>query len=456
MNRTSLGLRFVWASLAGAAVVALVTVALAVPLVRSVAHDQARAELSRAVDALAAAPRRTATLLAQEQRAVGPDDRSYAVVPAAGSAIGAAASVLSDAQLEELRSAGRISTSVRRDGQELLVEGRTVRRLGLAVVGVQPAAAVDDALGRLLRRIALALLAGLAVAVVAGLVLARRAAAPVRAAAERANRLASGERGLEPVPSPIAEVHEMNLALDALDSALATSEARQREFLLSISHELRTPLTALHGYAEALRDGAGAPGRPAEVGATLVAETERLDHFIADLLSLARLEADDFRLAPDTVDLGELLAQIVTAWRASAESCGVSLTALPPPGSGIAEADPMRVRQLLDGLVENALRATPTGGRVVLAARTEGEGVELTVTDSGPGLEVGEHEHAFERGYLRDRYAAHRDVGTGLGLSIARRLAQRMGGTLRATSGEAGGTVMTLRLEPGTAVQTGL
>ena len=106
----------------------------------------------------------------------------------------------------------------------------------------------------------------------------------------------------------------------------------------------------------------------------------------------------------------------------------------------------MRVRQLLDGLVENALRATPAGGEVALGARVDVEGAELCVVDSGPGLAPGEHEHAFERGYLRDRYAAHRDVGTGLGLSIARRLAERMGGALTAEPASSGGTTVRLRL----------
>jgi len=447
MNRTSLGLRFVAVALTGAAVVAVVAAALVVPLVRSVARDQARAELSRAVDALAAAPRKTAALLAQEQRAVGPDDRTYAVVPADGSAIGAAASSLSDAQLEELRSAGRLSTTTRRGGEELLVEGRTVKRRGLAVVGVQPAAAVDDALGRLVRRIGLALLAGLAVAVVAGLVLARRAAAPVRAAAERAHRLATGERGLEPAPSPITEIHEMNLALAALDGALATSEARQREFLLSISHELRTPLTALRGYAEALRDGAVAPDRAAEVGATLVAETERLDHFIADLLALARLEADDFRLREATIDLAGLLNETVSAWAATATTGDLDLRIELPNHPRPFRGDPLRIRQLLDGLVENAMRATPAGGHVVLRAEQDEGGTRISVADTGAGHSPGDHEHAFERGYLRDQYAAQRTVGTGLGLSIAHRLCERMGGTLTAAPGEPAGTVMTLRLD---------
>jgi two-component system, OmpR family, sensor kinase len=446
-RRTSLGWRFVATALAGAAVVAVVAAALAVPLVRSVARDQARTELVRAVDTLAAHPRRTAQLLVQEQRAVGPDDRLYAVVPVGGTPVGQAASLVSDAQIEQLRTTGTLSATVDHDGEELLVEGRNVNKRRLAVIGVQPVKAADEATGRLLRRIALALLAGLVVAIGVGLLVARRATRSVRDAAARAHRLATGERGIEPASSSITEIHEMSQALGALDRALATSEERQREFLLSISHDLRTPLTALRGYAEALRDGAVAPDQTAEVGATLTAETQRLEHFISDLLALARLEADDFRLEEGTVDLADLLTQTVSAWQGSAGANEVELSADLPATPASFTGDPVRIRQLLDGLVENAMRATPAGGQVVVRGAIDRTAVTISVADTGPGLAPGDHERAFERGYLHDRYAAQRSVGTGLGLSIAQRLCERMGGALVATPALPTGTVMTVRIE---------
>jgi two-component system, OmpR family, sensor kinase len=317
------------------------------------------------------------------------------------------------------------------------------------VIGVQPVAAVNAATDRLLRRIGLALALGLAVAIGLGLVIGRRATGSVRDAAARAHRLADGERGIAPAPSSVTEIHEMSQALGALDHALATSEARQREFLLSISHELRTPLTALRGYAEALRDGAIPPEETAKVGAVLTAETLRLDQFIADLLSLARLEADDFRLQDAVVDLGAVLADTAAAWQATAAAGDVALEIEPPTSAQSFRGDPLRIRQLLDGLVENAMRATPAGGHVTIRGEW-GDGVaSLSVSDTGPGLAPGDHERAFERGYLHGRYAAQRSVGTGLGLSIAHRLCERMGGTLTAAPNEPTGTRMTVHLGPG-------
>jgi two-component system sensor histidine kinase BaeS len=442
----------VLASLAGSLVVAVVAVVLAVPLVRGVAQQQSRDELVRAVDTLARTPRISVQLLAKERSAVGPDDRRYGLLTGDGTGAGSALDYLTQDDLAEVRRTGTLSTRHRVDGREYLVEARTVARgtlatRGAVVVGAQPTSGVGAATGALLRRLGLALLLGLLASLVVTLVSARRTAARVRDAAARAHRLAAGDRGLPaPPPAAVEEIDEMSRALTALDRALATSEARQREFLLSISHELRTPLTALRGYAEALRDGAVPADQTAAVGETLTAETERLDQFIADLLALARLEADDFRLQDGRVDVSELLTRTAAAWQATATAAGVTLGVELDDDPAPFPGDPVRVRQLLDGLVENAMRATPSGGQVLLRASQDAAGTTLAVVDSGAGLEPGDHERAFERGYLRDRYAAQRAVGTGLGLSIAQRLCERMGGTLTASAARPTGTVMTVRL----------
>ena len=213
-------------------------------------------------------------------------------------------------------------------------------------------------------------------------------------------------------------------------TALSTSEGRQREFLLSISHELRTPLTALRGYGEALSDGLVPPERTADVGGVLVAETTRLERFTADLLELARLEADDFSLEPGTVDLAELAGSTIRAWTAKADALEVRLAAAGLDTPLPARGDPRRVRQVLDGLVENALRATPPGGRVVLSGAGADGTTSVPEEDSGPGLSDEDLADAFTRGLLRERYRETRAVGTGLGLSIATRLAARMGGRI--------------------------
>ncbi|MDQ1513482.1 MAG: two-component system, OmpR family, sensor kinase, partial [Microbacteriaceae bacterium] len=320
-----------------------------------------------------------------------------------------------------------VSTAVRVRGRDTLVEARPTADGG-AIVLSRPLTAFTRNATALLGGILLTLAVCLALAVVAAGWLARRIAEPLAATATAARRLASGERGVDVPPAGPAEVEAVADALRALDAALATSEGRQREFLLSISHELRTPLTALRGYGEALGDGLIPPERVAEVGGIVVAETTRLERFTADLLELARLEADDFSLRLTTIDLADLAASTLEAWRARAEGLGVRISLDVPDGPVAAHGDARRVRQVLDGLVENALRATPADGRVTLNAVSAPARASVGVEDSGPGLTDEDLADAFTRGILRERYRETRDVGSGLGLSIATRLAARMGG----------------------------
>lgn len=449
---TPLARRILLVTVGGGVIVALVASALAVPFVRSVVREQEREQLVRSVDTLASRPAATARLVAERREVVGPDDSRFVIVRRNGDVTGDAQDVLTPELVDALLSTGTLSTSVDVDDEELLVEGRVTRR-GFASVGLQPAGAIDDAARALLQRLALALLLGLAAAGTLGLVVSRALTRSVGHTAATARRLAAGERGIDVGESSVSEIADMGHAIAALDEALSTSEGRQREFLLSVSHEIRTPLTALRGYAEALADGAIGPGPDGAadvraVGETLVAETARIDRFVAELLALARLEADDFTLEVAEVDLVTLLDELGAAWRAAAERAGVTIRTTSVRAS--LQTDPMRLRQLLDGLVENALRVTPEGGSVRIRARVDGSADEgdivIDVEDDGPGLESSDAEVAFERGSLRSKYAGHRPVGTGLGLSIARRLAERMDADLTAAPGSTGGAVFTLRL----------
>ncbi len=104
------------------------------------------------------------------------------------------------------------------------------------------------------------------------------------------------------------------------------------------------------------------------------------------------------------------------------------------------------MRQVVDGLIENALRVSPEGSRVSLSARRDGSAVVVEVADGGPGLTAEDAAHAFERGVLRERYRDARPVGSGLGLSIASRLVERMGGTISAHSAPGGGAVFRITI----------
>ncbi len=216
------------------------------------------------------------------------------------------------------------------DGGVVLVEGRPTAAGGIVLAQRRSdAVAVSNTA---LVRLAWSLAAVVAVAMVLALVLGRRVARPLRRTAAAANALAAGRRDVAVSESGPAEVAEVARSVNTLAAGLAHSEARQREFLLSVSHDLRTPLTTIHGYAESLEQGVIGPERVAEVGRVLVGESARLERLVADLLDLARLDASQMRLDVVDVDLADLLDAADPVWQRRCAGAGVSWTVERPAG----------------------------------------------------------------------------------------------------------------------------
>lgn len=341
-------------------------------------------------------------------------------------------------------TAGVRHHTVEQDGRMLLVELRPVADRS-AVALVRDAGTARGIGRKLVGNIAVALGIGLLVAAAAGLVLARLMARPLTRTAAVATAMGHGRRDLRvPVEGP-REVADVAASVNGLADALATSEGRQREFLLSVSHELRTPLTAVKGFAESLADGVVSGAEAVRAGRTIEAEAARLDRLVGDLLDLARLGADDFRLDIVGVDLAAVVADAATVWAARCAEAGVEFVLDMPPGPVRLRTDPRRVRQVIDGLAENALRVTPRGRPIVLALRA-GDWAVIQVRDGGPGLTGDDYDVAFEPKVLNNRYAGTRPGGTGIGLALVRGLAARLGGTITAGPAPEGGAAFSLRL----------
>ncbi|GAA1789894.1 HAMP domain-containing histidine kinase [Planosporangium flavigriseum] len=325
-----------------------------------------------------------------------------------------------------------------RQGREVyLVRQGVAATNGNGVVLTTPAVTASAALA--FGNLWVGLLAGLGAGIAAGVLLRRLVVTPIREAAAAAARLGSGDRTVRLAARHVGEVAELSTAFNQLAADLATSERRQRDFLLSVSHDLRTPLTTIRGYAEALADGvvdaAGAP----TAGRTILDEADRLDRLVSDLLVLARLEAADLPVELTRVDLVELIEAADRAWRPRCAAAAVALRADLPGGRVVVRTDPGRIRQVVDGLCENALRATPPGGPLVLAVRAGPDGGIVEVRDGGPGFTDDDLVVAFERGALYQRYHGVRKAGGGFGLALAARLVRRLGGGIEAGHAPEGG-----------------
>lgn len=399
--------------------------------IRDQAEDQVREELGRQAALLATAPSLALKAQRREDKSAGDDGVLAGGVFPDGRALGAAKQLPAELRAR-LAGGGSFSGRVTVDGQQLLVEARP-SRLGAVAVVTRPAEDVDRAADRLRGRLLVPLLVGLLGAALVGALGARVLARPLVQLGGAARRLAAGARGVALVPTGPPEVREVAHALSGLDSQLQATETARRQFLLSVSHELRTPLTSVRGFAEALADGVVSEQDVQRTGRIVLAEAERLERLVRDLLDLARLDAGEVSLQVCPVDLGTLVEDAALVWAGRCAASGVHLVI--EVQSSFVLADPGRVRQVLDNLAENALRVTPAGGQLVLAVATG----RLQVRDSGPGLTPQDTEVAFDRGALHARYRDERPVGTGLGLALAFRLVERMGGLITAGTAPEGG-----------------
>lgn len=231
---------------------------------------------------------------------------------------------------------------------------------------------------------------------------------------------------------------------DSLDRQ-RTALRRQREFAADASHELRTPLAVIRSSVEHLSRHRDRPlGESSEALDDIDAEVSHLALLVDDLLLLARSDSGAVPLERVLLDLGDVASDAASSMARTAEERGVRVAVDPEPA--ILAGDPVRLRQLVTILVDNAIRHSPRGGEVMVRVRADGSTAALDVADQGPGLRPDEMAHVFDRFY---RAPGAPSGGTGLGLAIARWIVERHGGRIGVRNGEAGGAVFRAELPQG-------
>jgi signal transduction histidine kinase len=259
-----------------------------------------------------------------------------------------------------------------------------------------------------------------------------------------ASQLAQGDLAARAHLSGDDEVAQLASTFDQMAEQLQTGiereraqESARREMVAAVSHDLRTPLTTIRAMVEALSDGVVA--QPDEVRRYLAltrAEVQHLSRLIDDLFELSQIESGALRLDLAPTNVAELIGQTVDAYAAAAHDAGVTLDCDAGPNMPSVPADGARLTRVLRNLLDNALRYTPSGGRILVTARLSSDStpasVNVTVQDTGPGLPDGDAERVFDRFYrsasARTRTAP--TTGAGLGLTIARGLVQAHGGRM--------------------------
>ena len=311
-----------------------------------------------------------------------------------------------------------------------------------------------------------AILLAVLLASLAGRYLARQIARPLEGLATAATSIALGDlHARSPTDSNIAELQNLGHTFNSMTESLRQSDEAKKAFIADVTHELRTPLTVIKGTIETLEDGAldDHEGR-GPLLTSMQRETDRLIRLVNELLVLTRADAGSLQLEIRPLDLLELAKQRCELLSNLAARQGVELkvvlrgtewhSALPTSSEDRADyqsapqvlADPDRLSQVLDNLLDNAIRHSPANSTITVSIEEKNDGVECSVADQGTGIPAGHLPFIFERFYRVDKSRNRKDGGTGLGLAIGRALIVAQGGHISAQSVEGKGTTITFWL----------
>jgi signal transduction histidine kinase len=295
-----------------------------------------------------------------------------------------------------------------------------------------------------------ALTAGLiagGLAMLLALYLAYRLLRPVRALTQAAERLGQGDLSQRVSVRGDDELAMLGRTFNHMAASLQHAEEGRRAMTADIAHELRNPLAVQRANLEALQDGVY-PLTPENLE-PVIAQNLLLTRLVEDLRTLALAESGQLKLECVLIDMFALAERAVERFRPQADAHQVSLRlqrAESVVESPQAFVDPMRVEQILNNLLSNALRYAPEGGQIDLEIEARERDLRLSVRDNGPGIPEDALPHVFERFYRADKSRSRAQGGTGLGLAIARQLAEAHGGSLAAANHPRGGAVFALRL----------
>jgi signal transduction histidine kinase len=299
----------------------------------------------------------------------------------------------------------------------------------------------------LLRPLLFAGLLALAVSIVLAIIVTRSVTKPMQHVAQAAQKITAGDYDQSVPVEGSREFKELANDFNQMAQKVRDTQQSQRDFLANVTHELKTPLTSIQGFAQAIQDGAASEPEAVRKSAAIIHdEAARMNRLVMDLLELARIESGQIvmRRAPVSIEL--VLRGVIDRLALRAQRSGVNMQTEITPDIPAIVGDDDRLAQVFNNLIDNALKHTPSDGKIAVTARSISgssavkrgkalEGVEITVADTGSGIPPEDLSRIFERFYQIDKSRARSKEGSlGLGLSIVKEIVTAHGGTIHAES----------------------
>ena len=329
------------------------------------------------------------------------------------------------------------------EGIPIEVQGNTV---GILLMPVSPNHSPLDYefLRRLNGSIFFSGIATIFLALFLGILLSRSISRPIRELTKATHNMADGNLGQQVIVRSRDEIGELAQSFNKMSADLARSFNLRKQMTADIAHELRTPLSLILGHAEGVHDGVMQPSRANfEI---IREEAERLEHLVSDLRTLSLADAGELSVEFQPVNLNELMSDVHTHYLTLFNQKRITLDLETAPGILTANLDPSRFAQVLNNILDNALRYTPEGGRVELKTQLTENRIQLSVKDSGEGVSSEEAQHLFDRFYRVSESRNRNDGGSGLGLAIAKSIVEMHKGRIWAESEKGKGLKVVLEL----------
>jgi len=325
-----------------------------------------------------------------------------------------------------------------------------VRETGLiAMIGIPSSTLYEPARRRLIRYAVTGLVA-LLLAIGAALVIERSIVRPVRRLRATSQRLGSGDLTARAPHLGGGEIGDLGTAFNTMATQIAEREERLKqldrlksEFVSNVSHELKTPLTTIKLVAHLLQRTDLTDEEKIDYAKTIAIECDRQIDFVGNLLDLSRIESGAYKLRHTEVDVRELIRSCVDVERHRAESLGLTITTDVPVRIAAVSGDFEALRRVIRGLLDNAIKYTPTGGLITIAASEIDNHLAIRVSDTGKGIPAADLPHVFEKFY---RAASETASGVGLGLYLAQHIVSQLDGELTVASEPGRGTTFTVFL----------